>query len=102
MDIRHPLTDFDTGMIQWAEDNGMPLHLILTKADKLKRGAAQNTLLQVRKAVKDMSTPVTVQTFSSLKAQGLDVLKQRLNELLVPDQEDDADSAEADLPESED
>ena len=99
MDIRHPLKEFDQSMIQWANDNGMALHLVLTKADKLKRGAAQSALLQVRKAVADLEVSVTVQIFSSLKGTGLDQLKMRLNEFLLSGSEDDsisdADNADA-------
>ena len=51
-DIRHPLKDFDRMMIDWAVQSGLPLHLLLTKSDKLKRGAAQNTLLAVQKELK--------------------------------------------------
>ncbi|WP_221793505.1 ribosome biogenesis GTP-binding protein YihA/YsxC [Oceanobacter mangrovi] len=94
MDIRHPLKDFDTAMIDWAEKKGMPLHLVLTKSDKLKRGAAQAALLQVKKATASLTIPVTVQIFSSLKAQGLDQLKARLNELLIPAEADDEPAAE--------
>ena len=49
MDVRHPLTDFDQQMLEWAAHAGMPVHILLTKADKLKRGAANNTLLKVRR-----------------------------------------------------
>ena len=51
-DIRHPLKEFDRMMIDWAVQSGLPLHLLLTKSDKLKRGAAQNTLLAVQKELK--------------------------------------------------
>ncbi|MDO6749368.1 GTP-binding protein, partial [Gilvimarinus sp. 1_MG-2023] len=79
MDIRHPLTDYDQRMLEWANDNGMPLHLVLTKSDKLKRGAAKSTLLKVQQAVRDSSTDVSVQMFSSLNGDGLEELKRRLN-----------------------
>ena len=48
-DIRHPLKKFDRMMIEWAAQANLPLHLLLTKADKLKRGATQKTLLKVEK-----------------------------------------------------
>ncbi|MAS23773.1 MAG: YihA family ribosome biogenesis GTP-binding protein, partial [Oceanospirillaceae bacterium] len=62
----------------------MPVHILLTKADKLKRGPAQNTMLQVKKAMKPHGDLVTVQTFSSLSGDGIDVLKKRLNGWLLP------------------
>ena len=71
MDIRHPLTDYDQNMLAWCANAKMPVHVLLTKADKLKRGAAQNTLLAVKKELG--TTPmVTVQLFSSLKRIGID------------------------------
>ena len=84
MDIRHPLKEFDTAMIDWAIKASMPVHILLTKADKLKRGPAQNTMLQVKKAMKPHGDLVTVQTFSSLSGDGIDVLKKRLNGWLLP------------------
>ncbi|GAA3942718.1 ribosome biogenesis GTP-binding protein YihA/YsxC [Litoribacillus peritrichatus] len=81
-DIRHPLTEFDQMMIDWAQQSNMPLHVLLTKADKLKRGPAKNTMLDVTRALKDFQGEVSVQTFSALKRDGLDQLKNRLNEWL--------------------
>ena len=85
MDIRHPVQEFDTMVINWAVEAQMPVHLMLTKADKLKKGPAQNTLLQVKKSIKEAGVDdlVTAQTFSSLKGAGLDTLKQRLTGWLL-------------------
>ena len=80
-DIRHPLKDFDRMMIDWAVQSGLPLHLLLTKSDKLKRGAAQNTLLAVQKALKGFDN-VTVQLFSSLKNDGVTEVRAKLDEWL--------------------
>ena len=49
MDIRHPLREFDLKMLDYARSRGLPAHCLLTKADKLGRGAQGNTLLGVRK-----------------------------------------------------
>lgn len=84
MDIRHPLQEFDRSMLGFAEAAGLPVHLLLTKADKLSRGAAGNTLQAVRKAVKDSSAPVTVQLFSSLNNTGVDELAAQLDTWLPP------------------
>jgi GTP-binding protein len=92
MDIRHPLTDYDKRMLEWANDNGMPLHLVLTKSDKLKRGAAKSALLQVSQAIRNSSTAVSVQMFSSLNGDGLDELKQRLNSWFLPETNTPVDS----------
>jgi len=80
-DIRHPLKDFDRMMIDWAVQSDLPLHLLLTKSDKLKRGAAQNTLLAVRKELKSFDN-VTVQLFSSLKNDGVTEVRAKLDEWL--------------------
>ena len=80
-DIRHPLKEFDRMMIDWAVQSGLPLHLLLTKSDKLKRGAAQNTLLAVQKELKPFSN-VTVQLFSSLKNGGVTEVRAKLDEWL--------------------
>lgn len=71
MDIRHPLRDFDIQMLNWCEHFSLPAHLLLTKADKLKRGPAQSTLLQVKKLLKNEGYDASVQTFSALKKTGL-------------------------------
>lgn len=76
-DIRHPLRDFDRMMVEWASQANVPLHLLLTKADKLKRGAANNTLLMVRQELKNYPE-VSVQLFSSTARSGVDVLQKKL------------------------
>jgi len=89
MDIRHPLTEFDTMMCDWAHEAQMPLHILLTKADKLKKGPANNTKLAVKKALKHMGDSVSVQIYSSLKKEGTDVLRATLSNWLnqAPDAE---------------
>ena len=97
MDIRHPLQDFDLQMLNWAAQAGLPVHILLTKADKLKRGPAQSAMLGVEKHLRDMDpgcTLLSVQTFSSLKKQGLSELVALLNHWLSADLEapEDKDS----------
>lgn len=98
MDIRHPLQEFDTTMLNWAAEVEMPVHILLTKADKLKKGPAGSTLLAVRKYMKEagLSDLVSVQCFSSLKHTGVDELKAKLQTWLTPEP-DEADSAGQDL-----
>ncbi|MDC1180737.1 ribosome biogenesis GTP-binding protein YihA/YsxC [bacterium] len=84
-DIRHPLKDFDRMMIDWAVQSGLPLHLLLTKSDKLKRGAAQNTLLAVQKELRPFDN-VTVQLFSSLKNDGVTEVRAKLDEWLADEE----------------
>jgi len=88
MDIRHPLQDYDQQMLNWAAEAGLPVHILLTKSDKLNRGPAQSTLLKVDNFLREMDpgvTLLTVQTFSSLKKQGLPELEAQLNHWLCAD-----------------
>ena len=78
-DIRHPLKEFDRMMIDWAVKSNLPLHLLLTKSDKLKRGPAQNTLLRVSEELKEV-IDVSVQLFSSVKKNGLSEVKSKIFE----------------------
>ncbi len=85
MDIRHPLTEFDLMMCQWAVDCDMPVHILLTKSDKLKKGPRQNVLFAVKKELAHMGDLLTIQTFSSLKKEGAEVLRSQLSTWLVND-----------------
>ena len=71
MDIRHPLTDYDRQMLDWCHHHRMPVLILLTKADKLTRGAGQNTLLHVRRELAAMPE-CQVQLFSASKRLGVD------------------------------
>lgn len=82
MDVRHPLTEFDQTLLGWADDQDKPVHILLTKADKLKSGAAKNALQQVRSRLREWEDLVTVQLFSSLKREGVDEACARLDQWL--------------------
>jgi GTP-binding protein len=77
MDIRHPLTDFDRQMLAYCAHRALPIHVLLTKADKLKRGAASSTLLAVRRELKSHQN-VSVQLFSATKHTGLDEARAQI------------------------
>lgn len=85
MDIRHPFNEFDSQMIAWCQHTGMPLHILLTKADKLSRGAGGNVLQQVRQILsKDYGVErehpwATVQLFSALKGVGVEQAWEKLD-----------------------
>ena len=79
MDIRHPMKEFDQQMLSWSDHRMLPVHILLTKADKLKRGAASQTLLQVRRHVAHYGDRVSVQLFSSLNREGVDQAHARLD-----------------------
>ena len=79
MDIRHPLKDLDRQMIQWSVESGIPVLLLLTKADKLASGARKAQLNVVREAALDFVGDVQVELFSSLKKIGVDKVRQKLD-----------------------
>jgi len=81
MDVRHPLTDYDRQMVNWCQHSQLPLHIILTKADKLSPGIGQKILSEVRQELSVLTIPVTVQLFSSLKKKGIDELHAALDKL---------------------
>ena len=72
MDSRHPLTPLDRQMLDWYAPSGRPVHILLTKADKLSRNEAGSTLLAVRRELGAWGSLVTVQLFSSLKKTGVE------------------------------
>lgn len=73
MDIRHPLTEFDRLMLDWAQASSMPLHILLTKADKLAFGAQKNALLKVQRDVRQgWGDTASIQLFSAPKRQGVE------------------------------
>ncbi len=76
MDVRHPLKEFDRQMLDWSHQIGRPVHILLTKADKLSRGAAANSLQMVQREISQFGTSVSIQLFSALKRQGIDQAHQ--------------------------
>ena len=72
MDVRHPLTELDQRMLRWFGPTGKPVHVLLTKADKLSREAAHAVLRRVEGEIGALAPNTSVQLFSSLKKSGLD------------------------------
>lgn len=72
MDIRHPMTDLDLRMMEFMQPTGVPIHVLLTKADKLARTEAVARLRSVREALALLSPDYSAQLFSSLKRQGIE------------------------------
>lgn len=86
MDIRRPMRDHDEVMLTWAKQRKMPVHVILNKSDKLKRGAAKNMLLKVRRQLKAMDDNFSVQNFSALKNEGVEEACAVLDSWFFPEQ----------------
>ncbi len=72
MDVRHALTELDQRMIGWFYPTGKPVHVLLTKADKLSREAAQKILRRVEAELAALAPNTSVQLFSSPKKSGLE------------------------------
>lgn len=82
MDCRHPLTVLDRQMLDWFSTSGRPVHVLLTKSDKLSRNAANQTLLAVNKELQANWAHCSAQLFSSLKKQGVEEAEKVIGEWL--------------------
>ena len=83
MDCRHPLTPLDRQMLNWFCPSGKPVHVLLTKSDKLSRNAANQTLQAVKKELLETWGNCTVQLFSSLKKQGVEEAEKVIGQWLL-------------------
>ena len=81
MDARHPLMPLDRQLIGWLRDAGRPVHVLLTKADKLSKQAARATLDRVRRELAALWPQSTAQLFSSLKGEGIQEAAATLSRL---------------------
>ncbi|AMO73595.1 MULTISPECIES: ribosome biogenesis GTP-binding protein YihA/YsxC [Pseudomonas] len=96
MDIRHPLTEFDRLMLDWAQASRLPIHVLLTKADKLAFGAAKNALLKVRREIQQgWGDVASVQLFSAPKREGVEEAQQVLAAWLGLLEEDGEEAEQA-------
>jgi len=82
MDCRHPMKEFDVQLVSWCTAANVKLHILLTKSDKLKRGAANSALMKVQAQLKSLMPTATVQLFSALKKSGTDNLISVLDDWL--------------------
>jgi len=80
VDIRRQLKDYDRQMMAFAEEVNLPIHILLTKADKLKKGQAAKALLEVKK---ELHGRATVQQFSALTRHGEDAAREMLEQFLT-------------------
>lgn len=90
MDARRPCMELDWQMIDWFASTGKPIHMLLTKADKLTRQASINTLRTVQQKLAEytmrlgLPNQLTVQLFSTLKRVGLDDAQHTIEAWLKP------------------
>ena len=87
MDSRHPLTPLDRKMLDWFGPTGKPIHVLLTKSDKLSRQDALKTLAAVRLELQKSWSNCSVQLFSSLKKQGVEDAEKIIGAWLAPQEE---------------
>lgn len=76
MDIRHPLGKFDQLMLDYCYSCDLPLHILLSKSDKISKGAASKTMIEIKSELSGISA--SVQLFSALKGTGLDEAREQL------------------------
>lgn len=82
MDARHPLTPLDRQMLDWFLPTGKPVHVLLSKADKLSNSEKALTLRQVAQELAARGA-VSVQLFSSLSRLGADEATTRIEAWLA-------------------
>jgi GTP-binding protein len=87
MDARHPLTPLDRQMLDWFTPTGKPVHILLSKADKLSNSEKVLTLRKVKQAL-DTLDNVSVQLFSSLSRLGAEDATILLEDWLSQAQQD--------------
>jgi len=79
MDIRQPLKITDIQMIEYSLFQQLPLHILLTKADKITRNLANNTLLTVQNSLKKYADVISIQKFSAVTKEGLTEVRTKLD-----------------------
>lgn len=82
MDSRHPFGRSDQQIIDWAVAGALPLHVLLSKADKLGNSQQANTLREVRKRLANLGVNSSVQLFSATKPLGLEQIRATLDQWL--------------------
>ncbi len=82
MDARRPFTDLDETLVSWFAKTDKPLHVLLTKSDKLNRNDRTNALRATRDRLAQLSPFHTAQLFSALDKTGVEEADRRVMELL--------------------
>jgi len=82
MDMRHPFQNKDLEFLSLCESLNLPIHLVLTKADKLNNKETQKTLKVVSEKMADYPAIVDSLVFSATKKIGLETLLNKIKLLL--------------------
>ncbi len=88
VDIRRGLGEFDEQMLDWAMASGCPVHILLTKSDKLKRGAVAKAMQATEQALERdyaniAQASLSLQAYSSLKNTGVEDAREVVLEWLA-------------------
>ena len=82
IDIRRGLMAMDQEMLNWCRHHTLPVHLLLTKRDKLSRSAAQKTMHTVQKQLVEFPL-FSAQLFSATKKEGVEEARAKIVQLLM-------------------
>lgn len=82
IDIRHMFKDTDRHIVAWARRAELPVHILLTKADKLGQGAARSVCRECQRQLRELSPLASAQRFSALKRIGVEEVRKRLEDWL--------------------
>jgi len=88
MDIRRGMTPLDETLLRWLEPRELSVAVLLTKADKLSRGAG---LEQERKLAAELGPAIKLTRFSALTGDGVATAQQWVEEWLDPPQDIEKD-----------
>jgi GTP-binding protein len=86
MDVRHPMTPLDCQLLDWFAATGKPVHVLLTKADKLSRSQAAAQLRKAQMVLRKGYPDCTVQLFSSSSKLGIEDAQQIICDWLAAGQ----------------
>lgn len=82
MDIRHPWKEVDQQLVELAVQASLPTHILLTKADKLSRSQAQQTLKKLQTELNQLFPQTTLQLFSAKEGMGIEEVSRKISEWL--------------------
>ncbi len=78
MDVRHPLMEIDWTMLRWGQHYQLPMHVLLTKVDKVNRSTMARTLTKVASSLEQEGLHAGVQLFSTTKRVGISQAREKI------------------------
>ncbi|MGJ8668007.1 MAG: ribosome biogenesis GTP-binding protein YihA/YsxC [Oceanococcus sp.] len=81
VDVRRGITDLDQQLLNWVGPRFLPVHVLLSKADKLSKNEAQKQLFKVQKQLKAQNPLYSAQLFSATAKLGVEEARLRVDEL---------------------